>query len=316
MGKAVASLSLAARREEEVRKQLAPNGRCTKWMRGHRGAKKAAARLRARQSPPSSAKQATWGDVPQHVQEVVLWQLGLKDLAACRLAGFGGRDTLWRQRLRRIFLARVRSLRGVERAYVNPENARRGSGNVAMADGASLRYAPVEFATLDKLCCFTGASIRRTGSPAVPPGIGEMRDLVKLDVLGDVVKELPDGLALCASLKMLGLRGHGFTKLPSVILQLRRLRILGLTLCAALSELPENIGDCLPELNRIELVGCTSLRSLPESLLPRLESSSYKQPLILAPDVFPHGYLDRILCEKRFPKLREKCKQGYPRLEL
>jgi hypothetical protein len=316
MGKAVPSLSLAAQREEEVRKQLAPSGLRTKWMRGYRGAKRAAARLLARQAPPPAARPTTWTDVPHHVQEAVLWQLGLQDLAACRLAGFGGRDEEWRRRLKRIFLARVRSLRGVERSYVNPGNARRGSGNVAVADGASLRYKPAEFATLDKLFCFTGANIRRAGCPGVPPGIGEMRELVRLEVLGDVVKSLPDGLALCSNLKILGLRGHGFVRVPSVVLQLRQLRVLGLSMCASLSELPERIGEWLPALSRIELNGCSLLRALPESLLPRLESSSYKQPLVVSTDVFPDGYLDRLLSETLYPKLRAKFKVSYPQLQF
>jgi hypothetical protein len=316
MGKAVPSLSWEALRQAEVRKQLAPSGRCTKWMQGHRGAKRAAARLKARRAPPPAACLTGWGDVPQHVQEAVLWRLSLEDLTACRLAGFGGRDPEWRARLRRVFLARVRSLGDVQRAFVHPGNARRGSGNVAVADGAAGRYKPVEFTQLDRLFCFTGGSAGLASGPAVPDGIGEMRKLTKLDVLGDVVKDLPDRLAQCTELKSLGLKGHGFVRLPPVVLRLRRLRVLGIAMCAALAELPEDIGSRLTVLSRLDIESCGRLQTLPDSVLVRLESSSYKNPLLMTTSLFPADYLDRVLCRKRFPKLRAKCAAAYPELNL
>lgn len=188
---------------------------------------------------------------------------------------------------------------------------RRGAANVTVADGAAMRYRPVQFSCMDKLFLFTGGG-GAGGLPGVPEGIGEMRELERLEIVGDVVNSLPAGIVMCEGLRQLGLRGHGFVELPPVVLEMKRLRILTLSMCATLERLPRDIGERLPELSRLEVEGCTVLKVFPEGLLARLERSGYNVPLVLTPMTFRAGYLDSVFCPERFPRLRRKMSAAYP----
>lgn len=310
MGKVAPVIPAALQRQLDVRKALAPSGRRQKWMRGYRGSQKAAERLLERQAPKASKTRVTWNDVPHHVQEGIMWQISLRDLENVRLAGFGGRDPEWRSRLRAIFLARVKVLTDVQSGYVLPVNAMRRFGQVTRADryAAQTHHTPTTFSEMRRLFFFAGGNRE---SP-VPIAIGEMRAMTRLIVLGDVIKRLPASLVYCESLRELHMKGQGFECVPSVVLRLRKLRQLVLRDSSFLTTVQENVGVELVELGKLDIQNCPKVRELPESLIKRLESSTFKLPLELTPSNFSEGYLAALIDPVKFPRIRGKCRAAYP----
>jgi hypothetical protein len=293
MGKIEPKLSWALQRELEVRRSL---GKSCSWAKGHRGARRAAelyaANLAAKRRMPS------WSIVPQHVQEKVLEHVSLADLLNLRLAGFGGRDLLWRERLRSLFCARRDKLSDVMRLFASYERLR-----LFRLPSAASSYRPDQFSALEKLTL----SLRgdRWEPPEVLEGIGEMHRLKCLTIASEgPVSSLPDSLRSCKELRVLCLSGLSFRALPPVVLDLAKLRALNLPKCARLEGLPVDMGERMQSLSKLDIRDCEIVRTLPDSLLHRLEGSKKKAPLLLKSSSFGSGYLNSVLDSDKYPRLR------------
>lgn len=303
MGKLNPKLSWAMQRELEVRRALEPTGRSTKWMKGYRGAKRAA-RLFAEREAAARRRATGWQDLPYPIQLGILSQLSLADIHNLRESGFGGRDYLWRDTLRKLFLERRHALNQVQDVFATVSRGRQPF----MPSPARDRYNPVQFCLLDRVSVYVGYSRNESGSPVVPDGIGEMRNLKSLSVAsGAVVRSLPLTLSSCTELRSLSISGHAFTELPSVILTLRKLRVLDISKCNLLKILPLDIGDLLKDLNKLDIRDCDELKILPSSLLRRMEKAACSSfhPLRLSLSCFPAGYVQTVICPDTYPLLHK-----------
>jgi hypothetical protein len=286
MGKVEPKLSWALRRELEVRRSL---GKRCAWAKGYRGSRRAkemyAAQVAARSRMPS------WNIVPHHVQEKVLDHVSIADLHNLRLAGFGGRDVAWTERLRSLFVERRDKMQDLMRVSVAHERLR-----IMQLPGTAALYNPEQFSALEKMTLHVGEAMSgAVEPPEVPEGIGEMHRLKSLTIgSATPIRFLPDSLSRCTALRTLTLSGLAFEVLPPVILKLAKLRILNLSRC----------GDRLQNLSKVDIRDCERLQALPESLLERLEKSKMKVPLLLRSSCFGPGYIDSLLDAAKYPRLR------------
>jgi Leucine-rich repeat (LRR) protein len=254
-----------------------------------------AAQVAARRRMPS------WNIVPHHVQERVLDHVSIADLHNLRLAGFGGRDVAWTERLRSLFFERRTKLQELKRASTAHERLR-----IMQLPGAAALSNPEQFSALEKMTLHVGETMGGAEEPLeVPEGIGEMHRLSSLTIgSAGPLRSLPDSLSRCTALRVLTLSGLAFEVLPPVILKLARLRILNLSRCGSLGALPEDIGESLQNLSKVDIRDCEKLQAIPESLLKRLEISKMKVPLLLRLTCFEAGYVDSLLDETKYPRLR------------
>lgn len=288
-------------REIEVRKALAPNGKGTRWMKGYRGAKRAA-KLLAEKEAAKRRQAPGWKDLPHPALYSILNRLSLADIRSLRESGLGGKEIWWQDTVRKIFLERRDALDKVQDVFVSVSSSR----HPYRACPARDQFDPARFCQLEKVVVYVGDSRNDSGSPVVPDGIGEMRKLRSLTVSASaVIRSLPSSLSLCTELRTLCLYGHAFAEFPAVILTLNRLRSLDMSKCNLLKSLPSDIGDRLLELNKFDIRDCDLLKALPESLLRRMEEAAgtVSLPLRLSQSCFPGAYLQTVLCPEKYPRL-------------
>lgn len=310
MGKIRPKLSQAMQRELDVRRQLGlrPNdSRATGPKGAARAEQELQRRLRFRRK-----QRIGWNNLCYELQDMVLAHLSIADLAALREAGLGGCSVANRQRLQVVMRRRCKELRPLWEIWTK--------GTPRYQTKADRKACtPVEFTSqVSRLCLSPRAG-------GVPDSICEMKALKYLDVgrhlrptFGEMpqpLRTLPDSLRFCQGLLELRLSHHEFEEIPDCVLALKMLRRLELVRNVKLKCLPQNIGDRLRNLNFLNIRGCRNIKSLPESLLQRLEQAlggrqRHRVPLLLTSDFFPNNYLVETIHASKFPRLSRYLENG------
>lgn len=310
MGKIRPKLSQVIQREFEVRRQLGLRPNDTR-VTGRKGAARAEQELQRRLRLRRKHR-IGWNNLCYELQDMVLVHLSIADLAAIREAGFGGCSVANRQRLRDVMRKRCRQLKPLWKIWTRgtPKYQTKADREGCM---------PVEFTSQVSRLCLSP----RVGG--VPDSICEMKALKYLDVgrhlrpmFGEMpqpLRTLPDSLRSCQGLLELRLSHHEFEEIPDCVLALKMLRRLEMARNVKLKRLPPDIGERLKSLNYLNIRGCRGVKSLPESLLRRLEQAlggrqRHRVPLLLTGDYFPNNYLAETISTDKFPKLSAYLENG------
>lgn len=303
-------LSRAMRRELEIREQLGI-GKNAWRVKGRKGAERARKELERRQKQ-KRRRGPGWDGLCYELQDMVLKRLSIADLQAVREAGLGGVSIASCERLRNIMLHRCASVKPLWK------NWQRGTPGYATKHDRD-RCTPVEFTSkVAKLCVTPDEGV-------IPDSISEMKSLQSLDVsrvhnspfsgVPPPLTTLPMSLGLCTGLLELRLSHQAFEEVPGCVLMLKNLRRLELEFNSKLKCLPQDVGDKLENLRYISIRGCRQIKSLPASLLLRLEMKicgrqRHRIPLQVTGRYFEGNYLQNTITESKYPNLAEYLKNG------
>ncbi|KAA8493775.1 Plant intracellular Ras-group-related LRR protein 7 [Porphyridium purpureum] len=137
---------------------------------------------------------------------------------------------------------------------------------------------------------------------SLPGAIGDMRELQVLYLDENRLSALPDELALCKKLRVVDLMTNLLVKFPRVLLRLPNIYFLSVSFNKKLEELPEEIGDCFPNLQGFGAFGC-HLERLPVSLLRRADAND-KAFMNVQYNRFTFAYIQDVV--RQYPSLRRK----------
>ena len=136
--------------------------------------------------------------------------------------------------------------------------------------------------------------------------------------------ELPRSLSLCQTLLAVQMRHHDFEEIPDCVLKLKNLKRLVVDCNPRLKGVPEDIGDRLPKLSTFSVWECSKVKTLPKSLLQRLEKNAKafkwkRVPLFVSERYFDDNYLKDTITKGDYPILSQYRENGLltpPRIDL
>ena len=248
-----------------------------------------------------------WDDLCYELQDMILSHLSLADLQNLREAGLGSISIDSRTRLHHVMRTRVQNVKPLWQRWRRPEDERR-------------KFNPVDFtSTVNKLSVVPD-------SDGIPAGISEMKALRTLEILpaqrnaprniSSSLKTLPHSLGQLEGLLDLKMNRYAFEKLPECVLKLKMLRRLEIDSNLELRELPHDIGDRLVQLRFLSIRWCRKIKTLPESLLRRLEANipsrkkTRSPPLRVTKEHITETYLKETITKDKYPELAEYVESG------
>lgn len=310
MAKLRAKLSLAMRRELEVRRQLGLRPTAQK-ARGRSGAARAQAEL-ARRQRVARQRRPGWDSLCYELQDMILKHLSIADLANVRIAGLGATSVASRKRLCDMMVRRCRALHPLWKIWTKGTPKFPTSGDRA-------NCLPIEFTSqVQKL-------VVSPSNSGIPDSICEMRALRYLDVsrpqngmflgLPPPLTTLPASLATCQGLLELRMSHHNFEFIPECVLKLRNLRRFEIESNVNLKCLPDDMGIKLENLTFLNMRECRKVKVLPASLLARLEAGitgrqRHRIPLLLSGRCFETDYLKETIVPETYPRLAVYLRNG------
>mmetsp|Transcript_9056 Transcript_9056/g.16310 ORF Transcript_9056/g.16310 Transcript_9056/m.16310 type:complete len:285 (-) Transcript_9056:120-974(-) len=229
-----------------------------------------------------------WMELPIDIRHKIFSFLDLEEL-------FHFRTVLPDEVIKHEIRHRIRCLRPLFDAWVGAPMEHRNLIDLRERENR-LKVRPREFVQLSRIV------LGGCGFSQLPDCIGDFRQLVVLYLDMNNLSKLPDSIKNCKKLRVVDLTHNSFVEFPKILLSLSDLSFLSLSFNANMKLLPEDIGDCYPNLQGFGVFSC-SLDFLPESLLKRLDRNDRSFANVQCNN-FSVPYMREVTA--RYPSLKRK----------